>query len=68
MTCPAESVPEWLADRLARLNFRAPTLVQTNALRAILSGDDAAVLGRGGGRVELRLSSILLTVPSPEGS
>ena len=44
----AESVPEWLADRLARLNFRAPTLVQTNALRAILSGDDAAVVAATG--------------------
>ena len=39
-------MPEWLADRLARL--RAPTLVQTNALRAILSGDDAAVVAATG--------------------
>ena len=36
-------VPDWLADRLERLDFQLPTRVQMHALRATESGDDAAV-------------------------
>lgn len=36
-------VPEWLADRLERLNFPLPTRVQLHALRATERGDDAAI-------------------------
>ncbi len=36
-------VPDWLADRLERLNYPLPTRVQLHALRATEAGDDAAV-------------------------
>ena len=36
-------VPEWLADRLHKLNFAMPTRVQLQALRATSGGDDAAI-------------------------
>ena len=36
-------VPDWLADRLSRLNFPLPTRVQLHALRAAERGDDAAI-------------------------
>jgi hypothetical protein len=35
-------VPEWLSDRLDRLGFVLPTLVQRHALAALQTGDDAA--------------------------
>jgi hypothetical protein len=36
-------VPDWLCDRLERLNFPLPTRVQLHALRAMEAGDDAAI-------------------------
>lgn len=36
-------VPDWLSDRLERLNFALPTRVQLHALRAAETGDDAAI-------------------------
>ena len=36
-------VPDWLADRLDRLNFPLPTRVQLHSLRAMETGEDAAV-------------------------
>ena len=36
-------LPDWLEDRLERLNFALPTRVQTHSLRALERGDDAAV-------------------------
>ena len=40
---PDLGVPDWLSDRLERLNFPLPTRVQLHALRAAESGDDTAV-------------------------
>ena len=39
----ALGVPEWLSDRLHRLDFTMPTRVQLQALRAIALGEDAAI-------------------------
>ncbi len=36
-------VPDWLCDRLGRLDLCLPTRVQLHALRALESGDDAAI-------------------------
>ena len=36
-------VPDWLADRLERLNFPLPTRVQLHSLRAAERGDDSAI-------------------------
>jgi len=36
-------MPDWLADRLDRLNFPLPTRVQLHSLRAAERGDDSAI-------------------------
>ena len=36
-------IPDWLSDRLERLDFPLPTRVQVHSLRALELGDDAAV-------------------------
>ena len=36
-------IPDWLSDRLERLSYPLPTRVQMHALRAMESGEDAAV-------------------------
>lgn len=41
-------IPDWLTDRLERLDFALPTRVQTHALRALERGDDAAVCAATG--------------------
>lgn len=53
--------PDWLSDRLARLNMPLPTRVQTHALRALERGDDAAVCAPTGSGKTLSYLLPLLT-------
>ena len=54
-------VPDWLADRLERLNLPLPTRVQLHALRATEAGDDAAVCAPTGSGKTLAYLLPLLT-------
>ena len=54
-------VPDWLADRLERLNYPLPTSVQLHSLRAFENGDDTAVCAPTGSGKTLSYLLPLLT-------
>lgn len=54
-------VPDWLSDRLERLNFPLPTRVQLHSLRAAETGDDTAVCAPTGSGKTLSYLLPLLT-------
>lgn len=54
-------VPDWLADRLERLNFPLPTRVQLHSLRAAERGDDSAICAPTGSGKTLSYLLPLLT-------
>lgn len=59
----ALGVPDWLSDRLERLNFPLPTRVQLHALRATEAGDDAAVCApTGSGKTLSYLLPLLIAL------
>ncbi|KAJ1639175.1 P-loop containing nucleoside triphosphate hydrolase protein [Pavlovales sp. CCMP2436] len=60
------SVPDWLSDRLEKLNYRYPTPIQASALRATGRGRDVVVRAPTGSGKTLGYLTLILSLVAPE--